>query len=74
MTDETSDDAIPGSQERAGGEDTRVRQRAYEIWLEEGRPHDRALEHWLQAKREFAQGNEDVRFAEGEIASLSESD
>lgn len=30
-----------------------VRMRAYEIWLNEGRPEGRALEHWLLAEREL---------------------
>ena len=29
--------------------DQRVRERAYFIWLEEGRPEGRALEHWMAA-------------------------
>ena len=28
----------------------RVREKAYEIWLDEGRPHGRAEEHWELAK------------------------
>lgn len=29
----------------------RIRDRAYAIWLEEGRPHGRESDHWLQAER-----------------------
>ncbi len=29
------------------------RERAYEIWEEEGRPHVRDQEHWLRAKWEL---------------------
>ncbi len=29
----------------------RIRDRAYAIWLEEGRPHGREAEHWFQAER-----------------------
>jgi hypothetical protein len=29
--------------------DERVRERAYFLWLEEGRPEGRALEHWMAA-------------------------
>ncbi|PWC83765.1 hypothetical protein TSH100_19545 [Azospirillum sp. TSH100] len=29
----------------------RIRDRAYAIWLEEGRPHGRDADHWLQAER-----------------------
>ncbi len=53
--------------------DVRLRQRAYELWLEEGRPEGRDLDHWLQAKQEFAEAAE-MRRAAGEITSLSESD
>ncbi len=34
-------------------EDHRIRQRAYEIWIEEGRPDGRDVEHWLRAKWEL---------------------
>ena len=30
-----------------------IRQRAYEIWLGEGRPHGRDRVHWLRAEGEF---------------------
>ena len=29
----------------------RIRDRAYAIWLEEGRPHGRDADRWLQAER-----------------------
>jgi DUF2934 family protein len=32
----------------------RIRQRAYELWEREGRPHGRAHAHWHQAEREIA--------------------
>jgi hypothetical protein len=31
----------------------RIRQRAHEIWEENGRPFGRDLEFWLEAEREF---------------------
>lgn len=31
-----------------------LRQRAYEIWEAEGRPHGREREHWAQALRELS--------------------
>jgi hypothetical protein len=75
MTDDKKHDYdIPGLEEVEKGEDTRIRQRAYEIWLEEGQPQGRAVEHWLQAKREFEERGEDVKLAEAEITSLGESD
>lgn len=36
----------------ASNED-RIRQRAYEIWEQEGRPHGEDLKHWLRAFQEF---------------------
>jgi hypothetical protein len=32
----------------------RIRDRAYRIWEEEGRPADRDVEHWLRAAQEVA--------------------
>jgi len=40
--------------EPAGAPDERrIRQRAHEIWIEEGRPDGRALDHWLRARWEL---------------------
>lgn len=33
----------------------RIRQRAYEIWEREGRPHGDDLKHWMQAFQEIAE-------------------
>jgi hypothetical protein len=30
----------------------RIRERAHQIWIEEGRPNGRALDHWLRARWE----------------------
>ena len=30
-----------------------IRERAYGIWIEEGRPDGREVEHWLRASKEF---------------------
>jgi Protein of unknown function (DUF2934) len=30
-----------------------IRERAYGIWIEEGRPHGRELAHWQRAHREL---------------------
>ena len=30
-----------------------IRQRAYEIWEQSGRPDDKAVEHWRQAEEEI---------------------
>jgi hypothetical protein len=31
-----------------------IRERAYQIWEEAGRPEGKAVEHWLQAEAEIA--------------------
>ncbi len=41
----------------ASNED-RIRQRAYEIWEREGRPHGEDLKHWLRAFQEIAASGE----------------
>lgn len=41
----------------ASSED-RIRQRAYEIWEQEGRPHGEDMKHWLQAFQEIAASTE----------------
>jgi hypothetical protein len=33
--------------------DERIKQRAYEIWEEQGRPEGKELDHWQQAAEEF---------------------
>ncbi|MCW4116077.1 DUF2934 domain-containing protein [Aurantimonas sp. MSK8Z-1] len=37
-----------------------IRQRAYEIWVNEGRVEGRETQHWRQAEQELAGGGEDV--------------
>ena len=37
------------SSDAHGGFERRVRERAYFLWLGEGRPEGRALEHWMLA-------------------------
>jgi hypothetical protein len=32
----------------------RIQERAYQIWLREGRPHGRDLDHWSQAEQELS--------------------
>ena len=34
-------------------DEARIRQRAYEIWLDKGAPSDRAEANWLQARAEL---------------------
>lgn len=33
----------------------KIRRRAYDIWVDEGRPEGRQHEHWMQAEREVLQ-------------------
>jgi hypothetical protein len=40
----------------SGTQDDQVRERAYLIWVDEGRPHGRELDHWLRAKWEVEGG------------------
>ncbi|ESX64915.1 MULTISPECIES: DUF2934 domain-containing protein [unclassified Mesorhizobium] len=46
----------------------KIRQRAYEIWVREGRPHGEHERHWQQAKRELDLDDAD-RGPAGVIAS-----
>ena len=43
----------------------RIRERAHQIWEEEGRPHGRDREHWEQASREIL-GNQPADTARDE--------
>lgn len=44
-------------EDTSGADDPRVRERAYRLWEEEGRPDDRHLDHWAQAAREIGEGD-----------------
>jgi Protein of unknown function (DUF2934) len=35
----------------------RIQHRAYQIWLDEGKPHGRDVEHWRQAEAEILGGD-----------------
>ncbi|MDX6750022.1 DUF2934 domain-containing protein [Geminicoccaceae bacterium 1502E] len=35
---------------------TRIRERAYDLWQQEGSPEGREMEFWLAAEREFREG------------------
>ena len=39
-----------------------IRERAYRIWLDEGRPEGKSLEHWDRAKRQI---EEELSMTEG---------
>jgi Protein of unknown function (DUF2934) len=44
--------SVEGSKRPADGQ---IRERAYLIWVDEGRPDGRELDHWLRAKWEVEQ-------------------
>jgi len=54
-TDAGSPASGPGAVESRGHEvdDERVRERAHQIWIEEGKPDGRAVDHWLRARWEL---------------------
>lgn len=33
--------------------DNQIRERAYQLWEQAGRPHGQAIEHWLRAESEL---------------------
>jgi hypothetical protein len=39
-----------------GGLEERIKQRAYELWEADGRPHGQDAHHWARAERELTQG------------------
>jgi len=38
----------------------RIRERAYQIWLEQGRPQGKDRDNWAQAEGELRAGNSDM--------------
>jgi hypothetical protein len=38
----------------------RIRERAYQIWEQAGRPEDKSVGHWLQAEAEIAIDEEEL--------------
>jgi Protein of unknown function (DUF2934) len=47
----------------------RIRQRAYEIWMDEGTPGDRAEANWRQAEEELAREAQSPAAAVGPVRS-----
>jgi hypothetical protein len=52
----------------------RISERAYALWMEEGRPELRDLHHWLRAERELRAEHEAESGGNGSDGSLSEAD
>jgi Protein of unknown function (DUF2934) len=48
-----SSDRSPAIEPASQSDEHRIRERAYGIWIEEGRPHGRDLAHWQRASREL---------------------
>ena len=46
---------IAAQEARDGERERRIREEAYRLWEEAGRPEGRALEHWSEAKRKYEQ-------------------
>jgi hypothetical protein len=44
---------IPAAAESDGHKDNQIRERAYLICVDEGRPNGREVDHWLRAKWEL---------------------
>ena len=44
---------VPGAAGNDGHKDDQIRERAYLIWVDEGRPNGREVDHWLHAKWEL---------------------
>ncbi|ARU18011.1 DUF2934 domain-containing protein [Croceicoccus marinus] len=49
--------------------ENRIRERAYEIWEEEGRPEGREAQHWQQAAGDIADAQSENRAASAKSAS-----
>ena len=77
MTDETNGSRGVRNRRATHGEDMerRIRERAYAIWDEEGRPEGRALGHWLRARGNWSSREDreaEVKRLEADFSSLSE--
>ena len=46
-------DATPAIEVKLRVDDDLIRERAYVIWIAEGRPHGRDLAHWQRARHEL---------------------
>jgi len=70
MSDVKDYDELPQNQEPDPDEEARVRERAYLIWEQEGRPEGRAMGHWLRAQREHRSSRREMIRKADESSSL----
>jgi hypothetical protein len=52
-------------------QDGQIRQRAYDLWIEAGRPEGQPEQFWLQAEREIA-GNDPAASSKGATMDANE--
>jgi hypothetical protein len=57
------DISLPGGTRMDHDLERRIRERAYEIWEDEGRPSGREALHWQQAATEFAEAQREQAIA-----------
>jgi len=50
----------------------RIRERAFQIWLEEGKPEGREKEHWEQATNEVLAGTAPPQHTNGKLPNQGE--
>ncbi|MGE0260883.1 MAG: DUF2934 domain-containing protein [Alphaproteobacteria bacterium] len=62
------------TEDRHAGIEARIRERAYHLWLEEGRPDGRDGEHWRRAERELTEREQGLRDAPSGTGSTSDAD
>ncbi len=78
MTDErhaSTADAVERGPEVERDREPRVRERAYMMWEQEGRPDGRSVDHWPTAKRELeAEMGPDAELAELERGHIAEDE
>ena len=62
-TDTATDAAAAGDTAQDDATMTRTRERAYEIWEAEGRPHGQHDDHWRRAQDEMTQATDPMTAA-----------
>lgn len=57
--------------------ETKIRQRAYELWHAAGMPDDKAEEHWAEAEREVgehADTDQDPEDGQAKLGTINDQD